>query len=256
MKLTTSTQLTNSSFINPYITAKVDLDTKIRDFLSLVGAIRWEFLSDNITRDEVHAILYDLYHVDKEFSTLSNETISFLAELSYEHDKIIDHCTDLDTLLLMIHQYKHLDIFSNHQDERVKYWAHVRFNEIHMIKENYPMLFKLINKIDLSQFSLSNLDKGYIEIKTKSLDYEYDNFNYNVCVKVIDCSDSFTINVCYDKQASKCRKRAEKFFNEYNFKSTVEKHISDNIVSGEITGLSLNEVLEFIKRESHMKYSE
>lgn len=256
MQNVTSKQLTNNSLINPYILVKEDLDSNIKGYLSLVSMIRREFLSGHLTRDEVHMILYDLYRVDKKFSTLSNETISVLAELGYEHDKIIETCTDPNTLLFIVNQYRHLDRFSNHPDERVKYWAHLRFNEMHMIKKNYPMLFKLISKIDLSQFRLENVFMGSFEVETKSFDYEYANLNYAVRLKVIDRVDSFAINICYDKQSPKCRERAEQFFNEYNFKNTVEKYMSDDVVNGEITGLSLDEVIEFIHRESHMKYSE
>lgn len=256
MQKVISKQLTNNSRINPYILVKEDLDSKIHGYLSLVGMIRREFLSGHLTRDEVHMILYDLYRVDKKFSTLSKETISFLAELGYELDKIIDSCTDSDTLLSIVNQYTHLDRFSNHPDERVNYYANLRFMEISMTKKNYPMLFKLINELDLAQFSVDNVFMGSFEVKTKSFDYEYANLDYEVQLKVIDRGDSFTINVCYDKQSPECRERAEQFFNEYNFKNTVEKYMSDDIVRGEITGLSLKEVLQFIKRESHMKYSE
>ena len=254
MQNVTSKQLTNNSLINPYILVKEDLDSKITGYLSLAGMIRREFLSGHLTRDEVHMILYDLYRVDKKFSTLSKETISFLAELGYELDKIIESCTDSDTLLSIVNQYTHLDRFSNHPDERVNYYANLRFMEISMTKKNYPMLFKLINELDLAQFSVDNVFMGSFEVKTKSFDYEYANLDYEVQLKVIDRCDSFTINVCYDKQSPECRECAEQFFNEYNFKNTVEKYMSDDVVSGEITGLSLDEVLEFINRESHMKY--
>ena len=256
MQTVVSKQLTNNSHINPYILVKEDLDSKIHGYLSLVGMIRREFLSGHLTRDEVHMILYDLYRVDKKFSTLSKETISFLAELGYELDKIIESCTDSDTLLSIVNQYTQLDRFSNHPDERVNYYANLRFMEISMTKKNYPMLFKLINELDLAQFSVDNVFMGSFEVKTKSFDYEYANLNYEVQLKVIDRGDSFTINVCYDKQSPECRERAEQFFNEYNFKNTVEKYMSDDVVNGEITGLSLDEVIEFIHRESHMKYVE
>ena len=256
MQNVTSKQLTNNSLINPYILVKEDIDSKIHGYLSLVGMIRREFLSGHLTRDEVYMILYDLYHVDKKFSTLSNETISVLAELGYELDKIIKSCTDSDTLLSIVNQYAHLDRFSNHPDERVNYYANLRFMEISMTKKNYPMLFKLMNELDLSQFKVENVSMGSFEVETKSFDYEYANLNYKVQLKVIDRGDSFTINICYDKQSSECRERAEQFFNQYNFKNTVEKYMSDDVVSGEITGLSLDEVLEFINRESHMKYLE
>lgn len=254
MQTVVSKQLTNNSHINPYILVKEDLDSQIHGYLSLVGMIRREFLSGHLTRDEVHMILYDLYRVDKKFSTLSKETISFLAELGYELDKIIESCTDSDTLLSIVNQYKRLDTFSSYPDERINYYANLRHAEISMTKKQYPMLFKLINELDLAQFSIDNVFMGSFEIKTKSFDYEYANLNYAVQLKVIDCSDSFSINIRYDKQSLECREHAEQFFNEYDFKNIVEKYMADDILSGEIIGLSLDEVLQFIKRESYMKY--
>lgn len=120
MQNVTSKRLTSSAEINKHILANANLSTVVDTHLSLVRKIRRLFLSDELTREEVHSILYNVYHVDKEFYNLSVETVNFLAELGYEHEKIVKDITDSKTLMCIVNQYKYLDELVNHSNLTVK----------------------------------------------------------------------------------------------------------------------------------------
>ena len=254
MQNVTSKRLTSIAEINKHILANANLSTVVGTHLSLVRKIRRLFLSDELTREEVHSILYNVYHVDKEFSTLSVETIEFLAELGYEHEQIIENSMNHDALSSIVSHYKYLDILSNHQNSYVRNFATVRLREITTIKKKHPLLFKLISEIDLTKFHLMHLESNRVKIDTQNINYKLNNVSYNVRIEVVDCNDSFTIYLLYDKQSPECRERAEQFFNEYTFKELPSLPGYPGMKYGKITGLSLKEVLQFIKRESHMKY--
>lgn len=255
MKEITSQQLTSNAEINKHILANANLSTVVGTHLSLVDLIRRLFLSDELTREEVHTILYDVYHVDKNFSMLSVETIEFLAELGYEHEQIIKNSIDHEVLSSIVSHYNYLDILSNHQNRYVSDFANVRLREITTIKKKHPLLFKLISEIDLAKFRLRHLKSNSVKITTQNINYKLNNASYDVRIEVVDCGDSFTIYLLYDKLPLESCTSAEKFFNKYAFKELPGLRGYPGKKHGKITGLSLKEVLQFIKRESHMKYS-
>ena len=254
MKEIIQCRLTSNAEINKHILANADLSTVVGPHLLLVDMIRRLFLSDELTREEVRTLLYDVYHVDKNFSMLSVETIEFLAELGYEHEQIIENSMNYNALSRIVSHYKYLDILSNHQNRLVSDFANVRLREITTIKKKHPLLFKLISEIDLAKFRLIHLESNRVKITTQNINYMLNNASYDVRIEVVDCNDSFTIYLLYDKQSPECRERAEQFFNEYTFKELPGLHGYPGMKHGKITGLSLDEVLEFIHRESHMKY--
>jgi hypothetical protein len=161
-----------------------------------------------------------------------------------------------DALSSIVSHYKYLDILSNHQNRFVSDFANVRLREITTIKKKHPLLFKLISEIDLAKFRLMHLESNRVKINTQNINYKLNNVSYDVRIEVVDCNDSFTIYLLYDKLPLESCTRAEKFFNEYAFKELPGLHSYPSMKHGNITGLSLKEVLQFIKRESHMKYSE
>jgi hypothetical protein len=187
---------------------------------------------------------------------LSVEIIEFLAELGYEHEQIIENSMNYNALSSIVSHYKYLDILSNHQNRLVNDFANVRLREITTIKKKHPLLFKLISEIDLAKFRLIHLESNRVKVTTRNINYKLNNLSYDVRIEVVDCNDSFTIYLLYDKLPLESCTRAEKFFNEYAFKELPGLHSYPSMKHGNITGLSLKEVLQFIKRESHMKYSE
>lgn len=254
MKEIIQQRLTSNSEINKHILANANLNTVVGPHLLLVDMIRRLFLSDELTREEVHTILYDVYHVDKNFSMLSVETIEFLAELGYEHEQIIENSMNYNALSSIVSHYKYLDILSNHQNRLVSDFANVRLREITTIKKKHPLLFKLISEIDLAKFRLIHLESNRVKVTTQNINYKLNNLSYDVRIEVVDCNDSFTICLLYDKLPLESCAHAEKFFNKYAFKELPDLHGYSGMKHGNITGLSLKEVLQFIKRESHTKY--
>lgn len=251
MQNVTSKRLTSSAEINKHILANANLSTVVGTHLSLVRKIRRLFLSDELTREEVHSILYNVYHVDKEFSTLSVETIEFLAELGYEHEKIVKDITDSKTLMCIVNQYKYLDELVNHSNLTVKNCAEDRRFKINQLKARNSKILSLIDEIDLSKINVYSLTQNSISMfRTRTFDIN----EYRVNMEIVECSKSFTIHLHYNEFPIDQRQRAEEFFNKHTFRKSIGKCAYVNKKEGRIMGLSFEEVLQFIEKESHMKY--
>lgn len=254
MKTVVSKQLTNNDKINQYILAQFDLQDEVVYDSTLLNEIKRAFLSEEITREEMDMIFYDVYDIDTIFDEFTPNAISILAELGYLHDKIIKDSTNTDALYAMIQQYKYLDELIEHPLRHVRSWTKQYFEGWNQARKNHSQILKLLDALDLTLFHLREFDQNSVSVAPQSLQYAKTAFNFDVHVRVIDRGESFTIDLHYDKYYETQRQRAEQFFNEYNFKelpSLRNDHITKH---GEITGLSFEEVLEFIDRESHMIY--
>ena len=254
MKTVVSKQLTNNDKINQYILAQFDLQDEVVHDSTLLNEIKRAFLSEEITREEMDMIFYDVYNIDTIFDEFTPNAISILAELGYLHDKIVKDVMNPDAIYAIIQQYKHLDDLIENPIDHIRSWAKQYHEGWDQARKNHSQILKLLDSLDLTLFHLREFDKNSVSVAPQSLQYAKTAFNFDVHVRVIDCGESFTIDLHYDKYYETQRQRAEQFFNEYNFKelpSLRNDHITKH---GEITGLSFEEVLEFIDRESHMIY--
>lgn len=82
----------------------------------------------------------------------------------------------------------------------------------------------------------------------------FDINEYRVNMEIVECSKSFTIHLHYNEFPIDQRQRAEEFFNKHTFRKSIGKCAYVNKKEGRIMGLSFEEVLQFIEKESHMKY--
>ena len=255
MKAVVSKKLTSSSEINQYILAQFDLQDNVKYDSTLLNEIKRAFLSEEITREEMDMIFYDVYDIDTIFDNFMNHyQVAILAELGYMHDKIVEDSTNQDALYAIIQQYQYLDEIMKHPSRHVRSWAKQYYDGWYQAQKNHSQILKLTNALDLTLFHLKEFDQNSVSVVPQSLTYARNTFNFNVRVRVIDCGDSFKIRLQYDRYSEKRCLQAEKFFNEYNFKELPNLRNYPGIKRGEITGLSFEEVLEFINRESHMAY--
>lgn len=255
MKAVVSKKLTSSATINQYILAKFSLQDDVKYDSTLLNEIKCAFLSEEITREEMDMIFYDVYDIDTMFGSFTNHyQVAILAELGYLHDKIVEDFTNQDALYAIMQQYKHLDKLIEHPLEHVRSWTKQYYDGWDQARKNHSQILKLLDALDLTLFHLREFDQNSVSVAPQSLQYAKTAFNFDVHVRVIDCGESFTIDLHYDKYYTASCQRAEQFFNEYNFKELPSLRNEYTTKRGEITGLSFEEVLEFIDRESHMKY--
>ena len=110
MKAVVSKKLTSSAEINQYILAQFDLQDEVKYDSTLLNEIKRAFLSEEITREEMDMIFYDVYDIDTIFDNFMNHyQVAILAELGYMHDKIVEDSTNQDALYAIIQQYQYLD---------------------------------------------------------------------------------------------------------------------------------------------------
>lgn len=257
MKAVVSKKLTSNDKINQYILAQFDLQDNVKYDSTLLNEIERAFLSEEITREEMDMIFYDVYDLDIIFDNFMNHyQVTILAKLGYMHDKIIKDSTNTDALYAMIQQYKYLDELIEHPLRHVRSWAKQYYDGWNQARKNHSQILKLLDSLDLTLFHLREFDKNSVTVAPQSLQYAKTAFNFDVHVRVIDCGESFTIDLHYDKYYKASCQRAEQFFNEYHFKELPSLHNDYMTKHGEITDLSFEEVLEFIDRESHMEYDE
>lgn len=255
MQNVTSKKLTNNATINQYILAKFDLQDNVKHGSTLLEEIKRAFLSEEITREEMDMIFYDVYHIDEIFDDrMFPYHVTILAELGYTHDKIVEASKNIDALHEILMQYKHLETLMNHPTEIVRFHAKLRYEYLNQVRAKHSSLLKLMDALDLTLFYLQEFDQNSVIVEAKSLVYEKNTFNFDVHVKVIDCGKSFSIDLLYDMYPETRCRRAEQFFNEYPFKKLHCAHGYPDMKHGKIIGLSFEEVVEFLKRESHMKY--
>lgn len=251
MKEITSQQLTSNSEINKRILANEGLTTIDKNCVSLAYEIERAYVKEELTREEINTILYEVYHIDDMFSTLSYEDILFLADLGYEHKRIVENSMNSDALLSIVNQYKYLNELVNHPIECVSNCARKRLDEVNEAKLNHSNILRLMRKIDTSRFRVYELDEDSIKISNKKILYCR---SYYVYMRVIDCGDSFTIILNYDSSPLEHRQLFEELLNEYLFKKLENRMFRDHIEEGMIESLSLEEVLQFIEKESRLKY--
>lgn len=255
MKAVVSKKLTNNSTINQYILAKFDLQDNVEHDSTLLNEIKRAFLSEEITREEMDTLFYEVYDIDTIFDNfMTPYHVAILAELGYMHNKIVEDSTNQDALYTIIQQYKYLDEIMKHPSRHVRSWAKQYHDGWYQARQNHSQILKLTNALDLTLFHLKEFDQNSVTVAPQSLQYAKTAFNFDVCVRIIDCGESFTIDLHYDKYYNESRQRAEQFFNEYNFKELPSLRNDHTTKHAEITDLSFEEVLEFIDRESHMKY--
>ena len=254
MKTVVSKKLTSNTKINQYILAQFDLQDEVAHDSTLLNEIKHAFLSEEITREEMDMIFYDVYDIDTIFDEFTPNAVSILAELGYLHDKIVKDVMNPDAIYAIIQQYKRLDDLIENPIDHIRSWAKQYYEGWDQARKNHSQILKLLDSLDLTLFHLREFDKNSVSVAPQSLQYAKTAFNFDVHVRVIDCGESFTIDLHYDKYYKASCQRAEQFFNEYNFKALPSLHNEYITKRGEITGLSFEEVLEFINRESHMKY--
>lgn len=254
MKAVVSKKLTSNDKINQYILAQFDLWDEVVHDSMLLNKIKHAFLSEDITREEMDMIFYDVYDIDTIFDEFTPNAVSILAELGYLHDKIIKDSTNTDALYAIITQYKYLDELIEHPIRHVRSWAKQYYDGWNQARKNHSQILNLLDALDLTLFHLREFDQNSVTVAPQSLQYAKTAFNFDVHVRVIDCGESFTIDLHYDKYYKASCQRAEQFFNEYHFKELPSLHNDYMTKRGEITDLSFEEVLEFIDRESHMIY--
>lgn len=256
MKTVVPKKLTSNDKINQYILAQFDLQDDVAHDSTLLEEIKRAFLLEEITREEMYMIFYDVYDIDTIFDEFTPNAVSILAELGYTHDKIVKDVSNTDALYAIIQQYKYLDELIEHPIRHVRSWAKQYYEGWNQARKNHSQILKLLDSLDLTLFHLREFDKNSVSVAPQSLQYAKTAFNFDVHVRVIDCGESFTIDLHYDKYYKASCQRAEQFFNEYNFKELPSLYNEYSTKRGEITGLSFEEVLEFINRESHMEYNE
>ena len=255
MKEIIQRRLTSNAEINKHILAKFDLQDNVKHGSTLLEEIKRAFLSEEITREEMDMIFYDVYHIDEIFDDrMFPYHVAILAELGYIHDKIVEASTNIDALHEILMQYKYLETLMNHPTEIVRFHAKERYNDLNQVRAKHSSLLKLLDTLDLTLFYLKEFDQNFVIVEAKSLIYEKNTFNFDVHVKVIDCGKSFSIDLLYDMYPETRCRRAEQFFNEYPFKKLYRVQGYPDMKHGKIIGLSFEEVLEFIDRESHMEY--
>lgn len=251
MKTVTLKQLTSNEEINKYLVAKVNLDTKTKHFSSLIEMIHHAFLSGELTKEEVRFILYDIYHVDEEFYNLSNFEIEFLAELGYEHERIVENSENLRALMSIARQYKCLETLTNHRNASVQRYAQRYLNEMNQLISNNCKLLELIHRLDLSKFTLYDLTQKSVRIVCRKMFYDCD---YGIDMLIIEDVNSFTLHLGYNiDPIEKCR-RVEERLNEYTFKNLINQRDPEKTKKVEIAGLTLEEVLQFVEKELRMNY--
>ena len=251
MKEITTHQLTSNSEINKRILANDDLTTRHAYCTSLAFEIRRAYLEEELTREEVDKILYDIYHIDDMFSTLSQECIEFLADFGYEHKRIVENSMNSVALRIIIDQYQYLNELADHPIERVREYAKKRIDEINEAKLNHPNILHLMHKIDTSRLHMYELDTNSIKVINKKILHCR---SYSAHMRIVDYGDSFTIVLNYNSLPLEQRQLFEKLLNECFFEKLENPTFRDHMEKGTLTGLSLEEVLQFVEKESRMNY--
>jgi hypothetical protein len=213
MKTVVSKKLTSNDKINQYILAQFDLQDEVVYDSTLLNEIKRAFLSEEITREEMDMIFYDVYNIDTIFDNFMNHyQVAILAELGYMHDKIVEDSTNQDALYAIIQQYQYLDEIMKHPSRHVRSWAKQYYDGWYQARKNHSTLLKLTNELDLTLFHLTEFDRNCVSVEPQSLLYAKNIFRFNVNVRVIDCGKSFTINLKYDEYPKNRCQRVERFF--------------------------------------------
>ena len=160
MKTVISKKLTSDTKINQYTLAQFDLQDEVAHDSTLLNEIKHAFLSEEITREEMDMIFYDVYDIDTIFDEFTPNAVSILAELGYMHDKIVKNVSNTDALYAIIQQYKYLDELIEHPIRHVRSWAKQYYEGWNQARKNHSQILKLLDALDLTLFHLREFDQN------------------------------------------------------------------------------------------------
>lgn len=89
MRVVTSIKMTNNLMLNKLLLSNLDLEDKIDSNQLVIDLLHEEFVNRRLSKQDFTRILYSRYNIDKHVHNYSDHTLTILAKLGLEHDKII-----------------------------------------------------------------------------------------------------------------------------------------------------------------------
>lgn len=205
MKKLQKKDLTQNQIINKYLLLNTELDDEIYDKnnnedYSFIKILAHEYDCRRLTYDELLYILYDVFQIDKNFNSYSEQTINQLALLGLETQQILDsHYVKAKKLLIRTNHC--LNELIQDDDDLISELALQRLKLIDNVKRASKEINSLFNSLTHRECKFRYVNKVMCELYIpNSLRWYYpddgiifkvlvDNNSYFVCSKIDDFTD-------------------------------------------------------------------
>lgn len=132
-------ELTQNQLINKYLSMGAQLDDELDDEsdgeFELSSILIHEYDCGRLSYNELKSVLYEVFHIDKNFSTYSEITMNQLASLGFEIDQILNSDFEAPQLRLA-RQYCCLDMLKDSEHSLVAAAANKRIYTMNRINES------------------------------------------------------------------------------------------------------------------------
>ena len=109
MRVVTSIKMTNNLMLNKLLLSNLDLEDSIDSHRCVIDVLHEEFVNKRLSKQDFTRILYSRYNIDKHIHNYSDHTLTILAKLGLEHDKIIHIKDAYFAKREIINQFHYLD---------------------------------------------------------------------------------------------------------------------------------------------------
>lgn len=126
MRVVTSIKMTNNLMLNKLLLSNLDLEDKIDSNQLVIDLLHEEFVNRRLPKQDFTRILYSRYNIDKHVHNYSDHTLTILAKLGLEHDKIIQVQGAYLAKSEIIAQFHYLDELQNNEPPKIAFLANNR----------------------------------------------------------------------------------------------------------------------------------
>lgn len=158
MRLVTNKEtLTKCHQINKYLTLLTPLDAFIKSDQMFIELITELYFTNQIDREDVLHVLYDIYHIDDKLNEFSDRVLVELVHLEVESNSIAQ-LNRHDSQNALLDSYQCLDYFMQHENELIRKDALNKLTTLHSVQSStleMQSLFKAVKHLscDFRYFS-------------------------------------------------------------------------------------------------------
>lgn len=126
VRVVTSIKMTNNLMLNKLLLSNLDLEDKIDSNQLVIDLLHEEFVNRRLSKQDFTRILYSRYNIDKHVHNYSDHTLTILAKLGLEHDKIIQIEGAYLAKYEIIAQFRYLDELQSNEPPKITFLANNR----------------------------------------------------------------------------------------------------------------------------------
>lgn len=160
-------ELTKNKLINEYLATNIQLEDECDDDILgeniFTSILVHEYDCGRLSYDELSSILYEVFHIDKNFGTYSKDTMNQLAALGFEIDQILNSDFE-DPQCMLARMYLYLDILKDSDNEDVKWAAKKSIGKLNQISACSNVIQKIFKGLAHRECKFFYVDEHSCEL--------------------------------------------------------------------------------------------